>query len=115
MKQTLYFCTFVNLCVVFYNSTTRLVNQFRFALTCCIQILLENTVIFVLSLFTNTAQLGEHLRFRVAYAFEAPKRINSADAINLKLIGIMKMQYVTIYPNIYECVSDYIKIYQDRF
>ena len=25
------------------------------------------------------------------------------------------MQYVTIYPDIYECVSDYMKIYHDRF
>ena len=27
----------------------------------------------------------------------------------------MKMQYVIIYPNIYECVSEYMKIYHDRF
>ena len=33
--------------------------------------------------------------------------INSAIANNLKPIGMMKMQCVTIYPNIYECVSDY--------
>ena len=26
-----------------------------------------------------------------------------------------KMQCVTIYPNIYECVSDYMKIHHDRF
>ena len=34
---------------------------------------------------------------------------------NLKPIGMMKMNYVTIYPNIYECVSDYLKIHPDRF
>ena len=33
--------------------------------------------------------------------------INSAIANNLKTIGMMKMQRVTIYRNIYECVSDY--------
>ena len=32
--------------------------------------------------------------------------INSAIANNLKPLGMMKMQCVTIYPNIYECVSD---------
>ena len=33
----------------------------------------------------------------------------------LKPIGMMKMQYVTVYPNIYECASDYKKIHKDRF
>ena len=28
---------------------------------------------------------------------------------------MMKMQYVTNYPNIYEYVSDYMKIYHDCF
>ena len=32
------------------------------------------------------------------------KYINSAIANNLKPIGLMKMQYVNIYPNMYECV-----------
>ena len=41
--------------------------------------------------------------------------INPAIAENLKPIGMMKMQCVTIYPNIYECVSDYMKIHHDRF
>ena len=41
--------------------------------------------------------------------------INSAIANNLKLIGMMKMQCVTLYPNIYECVSNYMKIHHDRF
>ena len=34
--------------------------------------------------------------------------INSAIANNIKPIEMMKMQCVTIYPNIYECVSDSI-------
>ena len=34
--------------------------------------------------------------------------IKSAIANNLKTNGMMKMQCVTIYPNIYECVSDYM-------
>ena len=34
--------------------------------------------------------------------------INFAIANNLKRIGIMKIQHVTIYPNIYECVTDII-------
>ena len=42
-------------------------------------------------------------------------KINSAIANILKPLGIMKMQCVTIYLNIYECVSDYIKIHHDRF
>ena len=41
--------------------------------------------------------------------------ITSAIANNLKPIGMMKMPCVTIYPNIYECVSDYMKIYHDHF
>ena len=41
--------------------------------------------------------------------------MNSAIANNLKPFGNMKMQYVTIYSNIYECVSDYMKIHHDRF
>ena len=41
--------------------------------------------------------------------------INSAIANSLKPIGMMKMQCVTIHPNIYECVSDYMKIHQERF
>ena len=41
--------------------------------------------------------------------------INSAIASNLKPIGMMEMQCVTIIPNIYECVSDYMKINHDRF
>ena len=41
--------------------------------------------------------------------------INSAIANNLKPIGMMKTQRETVYPNIYECVSDYMKIYHDRF
>ena len=30
-------------------------------------------------------------------------------------IGMMKMQCVTIYPNIYECVPDFMKIHHERF
>ena len=41
--------------------------------------------------------------------------INSAIANNLKPIGLMKMQCVTIYPSIYEWVSVYMKIHHDRF
>ena len=41
--------------------------------------------------------------------------INSAIANNPKPIRMMKMKSVTIYPNIYECVSDYMKIHYDRF
>ena len=41
--------------------------------------------------------------------------INSAIANNPKPIGMVKMQCVTIYPNICECVPDYMKIYQDSF
>ena len=41
--------------------------------------------------------------------------INSAIANNMKPIGMMTLQRVTIYPNIYECVSDYMKIHHDRF
>ena len=41
--------------------------------------------------------------------------INSAIANNLKPIGLMEMQCVTIYSNIYECVSDYMKNHHDRF
>ena len=41
--------------------------------------------------------------------------INSAIANNLKPIGMMEMQCVTIYPNLYEYVSDYMKIHHDRF
>ena len=41
--------------------------------------------------------------------------INSGIANYLKAIGMMKMHYVTIYLNIYECVSDYMKIYHDCF
>ena len=33
--------------------------------------------------------------------------LNSPIANNLKPIGKIKMQCVTIYPNIYECASDY--------
>ena len=32
-----------------------------------------------------------------------------------KPIRMMKMQCVTIYPNSYEYVSDYMKIHNDRF
>ena len=41
--------------------------------------------------------------------------INLAIANNLEPIGIMKLQCETVYPNIYECVFDYMKIYHDRF
>ena len=41
--------------------------------------------------------------------------LNPAIANNLKPIRMMKMQYVTIYPNTYECVSDYMKIHNDCF
>ena len=43
--------------------------------------------------------------------------INSAIANNLKSIRMMKMQCVTIaiYPKIYKCVSDYMKIYHHPF
>ena len=41
--------------------------------------------------------------------------INSAIANNLKPIAMMKMQCVTVYPNICECVLDYMKIHHDRF
>ena len=41
--------------------------------------------------------------------------INSAITNDMKPIGMMKMQCVTIFPNIYECVSDYMKIHHDRF
>ena len=43
------------------------------------------------------------------------REIKSTIANNLKPIGMMKTQSVTIYPNIYECVSDYMKIHHDRF
>ena len=43
------------------------------------------------------------------------KEINPAIANNPKPIGMIEMQYVTIYPNIYECVSDYMKMQHDRF
>ena len=36
-------------------------------------------------------------------------------ANNLKPIGMMKMECVTIYPNIYGCVSDYMKIHSRPF
>ena len=39
--------------------------------------------------------------------------ISLAIANNLKPIGMMKMLCVTIFPNIYECVSDYMKIHHD--
>ena len=42
-------------------------------------------------------------------------QINSAIVNNLKPIVMMKIQCVTIYPNIYECVSENIKIHHDRF
>ena len=42
-------------------------------------------------------------------------KIKSAIANNRKPIEIMKMQCVTIFPNIYECFSDYMKIQLDRF
>ena len=42
-------------------------------------------------------------------------KVNSAIANNLKPIGMMKMQCVNTFPNIYECVSDYMKIHHDRF
>ena len=41
--------------------------------------------------------------------------LNSAIANDLKPIGMMKMQCVTVYPNIYECASDYMKIHYDHF
>ena len=41
--------------------------------------------------------------------------INPAIANNMKPIGMMKMQWVTINPNIYECASDFMKIHHDRF
>ena len=41
--------------------------------------------------------------------------INPAIENNLKPIGMMKMQCVIIYSNIYECVCDYRKIHHDRF
>ena len=41
--------------------------------------------------------------------------INSAITNDMKPIGMMKIQCVTIFPNIYECVSDYMKIHHDRF
>ena len=41
--------------------------------------------------------------------------INSAIANDRKPIGMIKMQCVTIYANIYECVSDDMKIHHDRF
>ena len=41
--------------------------------------------------------------------------IDSAIANNLKPIGMMEMQCVTINPNICECVYDYMKIHHDRF
>ena len=41
--------------------------------------------------------------------------INSAIANNLKPIGMMKMQCVTVCSNIYECVSDYMEIHNDSF
>ena len=41
--------------------------------------------------------------------------INSEIVNILKPIGMMKMQCVTIYYNIYECVSDYMKIHHNRF
>ena len=41
--------------------------------------------------------------------------INSVIANNLKRIGIMKLQCVTICQNICECVSDFMKIYHNRF
>ena len=39
----------------------------------------------------------------------------SAAANNRKPIEMMKMQCVTIFPNIYECFPDYMKIHHDRF
>ena len=38
-----------------------------------------------------------------------------SNARNLKPIGMIKMQGVTIYPNIYEYVSDDMKIHYDCF
>ena len=38
--------------------------------------------------------------------------MNSAIANNLKHIGLMKRQCVTIHLNIYECVSDYMEIHK---
>ena len=42
-------------------------------------------------------------------------KMNSAIANNLKPIEMMKIQFLTIYPNVYECVSDYMKIHHGRF
>ena len=57
----------------------------------------------------DPAPLAEYF-FRL-FAIE----IHSAIGNNLKPIGMMQMQCVIIHPNIYECVSDYMKIYHDRF
>ena len=42
-------------------------------------------------------------------------QVNSAIANNLKPMGMIKMQLVIIYPNIYACVSDDVKTHHDRF
>ena len=72
----------------------------------------ENTFIKALSLIL-------HLKPRshmTEYFFQLfTIDINSAIANNLKPIRMMKIQCVTIYLNIYECVSDYMEIYHGCF
>ena len=64
----------------------------------------------VTELSEMTQLLGRIVYDRLLY-----DRDNSAIANNVKPIGIMKKQCETVYPNIYECVSDYMKIVHDRF
>ena len=52
----------------------------------------------------RTLKLRSHLAQYVFQLFTI--ELNSTIANDLKPIGMMKMQYVTIYPNIYECASD---------
>ena len=63
--------------------------------------------------YFKTDKPQSHLAIYFFWLFKI--EINAAIANNLKPIWLMKMQCETVYPNIYECVSDYMKIHHDHF
>ena len=75
----------------------------------CPVLLLVRTLMHVALQLKPLSHLAEYF-FRL-FTIE----INSAILNNLKPIGMMKMHCVTIYLNIYECVSDNMVIHNDRF
>ena len=102
---------YIHVVVFIYQTFTRMFHKVIIMLNQPEIFLCQLVILKLIQLDKPRSHLAEYI-FRLLMI-----EINSAIANNLKPIGMMKMQcvHVTLYPNIYGCFSDYMKIHHDCF